>query len=370
METGDHRGQQVGEVRAHHMCPQDEAQQDEGELPALGQAHGGGERDAVGMPEKPSGDVHGQRLQDHQPQHQPRDGEGVRGHQGQIQPRPDGDEEETQEQAAERLDVGLELAAELAFRQHHACQEGAERRGEPDQLHQGRDRDHQQQGRGGEDFPQARGGDEAEERLGEVAPAGHDDGDCGHLGERLGPAGKARQEVRVMVRRRRHDARGRQQRQEGEERDHRQVLKQQDPEGSHADRALAQALFLQALQDDGRGRHGQDQAHRGPGPPVQPERQGRPARSRTPVPRTWARPTPKIAVRIFQSSAGRTSSPIRNSRITTPELAELLHLFRPADHVGERRGRSGRRRSGSPAPSPGRAAWRSAPKSRRRPGRP
>ena len=39
---------------------------------------------------------------------------------------------------------------------------------------------------------------------------------------------------------------------------------------------------------------------------------------------SWAPPRPKIAPRRLHSRAGRTSSPIRNSRITTPNSAKRI----------------------------------------------
>ena len=58
----------------------------------------------------------------------------------------------------------------------------------------------------------------------------------------------------------RHGAGYRQQRQEGEERDYRQVLEQQHAECALPHRTLPQTFLFQALQDDGGGRHGQDEA--------------------------------------------------------------------------------------------------------------
>ena len=67
---------------------------------------------------------------------------------------------------------------------------------------------------------------------------------------------------------------GRQQRQEGEQRDDRQVLEQQHAERGLAHGALSQALLLQVLQHDGRGRQRQDQAHGQRHAPVGAQDQG------------------------------------------------------------------------------------------------
>ncbi len=39
---------------------------------------------------------------------------------------------------------------------------------------------------------------------------------------------------------------------------------------------------------------------------------------------TWAPPRPKMVPRRLHSSVGRTSSPIKNSRITTPNSANFM----------------------------------------------
>ena len=69
----------------------------------------------------------------------------VRGH-------ADGHEEQAQQQALERLDVGLELVPVLAVGEQHAAEEGAEGGGEVEALgHQG-SADHQRKREGGEGF--------------------------------------------------------------------------------------------------------------------------------------------------------------------------------------------------------------------------
>ncbi len=77
--------------------------------------------------------------------------------------------------------------------------------------------------------------------------------------------------------RRRHHALGREQGQEGEQGDHRQVLQQQHPERRLADRALAQAFLLQHLQHYGGGRHGHDETDRDGALHGQSDQQGRSA---------------------------------------------------------------------------------------------
>ena len=64
-------------------------------------------------------------------------------------------------------------------------------------------------------------------------------------------------------------------------------------------------------------------------PTATASRQGRPRAIEAPaiaaaVTTTWAPPRPKITLRIDHSRAGRTSSPIRNSRMTTPNSAKVI----------------------------------------------
>ena len=55
---------------------------------------------------------------------------------GEVDARPDGDEEESQQQTLEGLEVALELVAVFAVGEDHAADERAERRGQLDHAHQ------------------------------------------------------------------------------------------------------------------------------------------------------------------------------------------------------------------------------------------
>ena len=111
-------------------------------------------------------------------------------------------------------------------------------------------------------------------------------------------------------------------RQGGEERDDRQVLEQQHAEAREPPPPRAGARARRAWR--ARSRSTTSPARCRPPRPAasrgRPPR--RPARSPHPPPTSWAAPSPKIEPRSCQSSAGRTSSPIRNSRITTPNSAK------------------------------------------------
>ncbi len=215
--------------------------------------------------------VHDQGLDRHHPDHHAQQGQGLARDDAQVQSRAHSDEEQAQQQAPERLDIGFQLAPELALGQHHAGQEGAERRRQPDHLHQGRHGDHQQQGRGGEDLAQARGGNEAEDRPDQVAPTARHHGHRAQDGQPLHPGGRVGQQAGRMGLTL-SPALG-QQGQHGEQGDDRQVLQQQHAEGRLAHRPAPQAFFLKRLQHDGGRRHGQDQAHRHGRAPVQAQRQ-------------------------------------------------------------------------------------------------
>jgi hypothetical protein len=264
---GDGGGQQGRQGRADHAGPDREGQQHEGELAALGQGGGDGGRAPGRGAEQPGQAEQDQELQRHQAQHQADQHQGLAGHQLQVDAGPDGDEEQAQQQAPERLDVGLQLAAELALGQHHPGQEGAEGGRQADGLHDAGHPDHDQQGGGGEDLAQAGLGDEAEDRPHQIAAAADHGAHGGEHRQALGPGRQVGDQAGAAV------AGGLgvdggamgQGRQQGEHRDHRQVLQQQDPEGGASDRALPQALLVEGLQHDGGGRHGQHH----------PDRQGR-----------------------------------------------------------------------------------------------
>ncbi len=119
----------------------------------------------------------------------------------------------------------------------------------------------------------------------------------------------------------------RQQRQEGEQRDHRQVLEQQHPEGGAGRPGLAAGPFLQVLQHDGGGRQRQDQPD-GQGATRQ---SGPTAGRRRPSPAALADasgppPKPKIEVRISHSRAGADLQPDQEQQDHHAELGEAHHV--------------------------------------------
>ena len=134
----------------------------------------------------------------------------------------DGDEEQAEQQALERLDVGLELVAVLGVGEQHAGEEGAERHRQPGALHQQRGADHEQQRRRREHL--AHSGC----RRRRAAPGARRTrpprrSRRRRSGRRSCRAQRARRAAAAASSRR-------QQRQQRQHRDHREVLEQQDGE--------------------------------------------------------------------------------------------------------------------------------------------
>jgi hypothetical protein len=174
-----------------------------------------------------------------------------------------GDEEQAQQKALERLEVGLELAPVLALGQQHAGEEGAERHRQPHGLHQRRRGHHQQQAGGGEDLGRSALRDPAQ-RWPQQQTAAEDDGR--HHAHGLGgrhPAAVTRGMRRLH----------RQQRQQRDDDDAAQVLEQRHAQDAAAAGGGHQVALGQRGQRDGRGALRQRQARHQRQPPVQPRGQ-------------------------------------------------------------------------------------------------
>ena len=182
----------------------------------------------------------------------------------------DGDEEEAEQEALERLDVGLELAPVFAFREQHAGEEGAERHRQAHRVHQRRGGDDEQQRRRREDLGRVALGDPAQHRPQQQSAAEDDDGD--HA-DRLGRAEPAAAVVAGG-----EGEKG----QQGEDRNRRHVLQQRDAEDAFA-RGRGQHVALgENAQADRRRRHRQAEPGDDGDVPVdaegqrpEPEQQGR-----------------------------------------------------------------------------------------------
>jgi len=144
----------------------------------------------------------------------------------------------------------------LAVGEDDAGDEGAERGGEPDELHHERDADDEQQGGRGEELALTGTRDAAEDRVDEMPTGKHHERDrendeggllpTGQRGDRGGGAGGGGGLFR------------REQRKQREDRDDGDVLEEEDGEGALARGGFKLAAFLQRLQHDRRGGHGED----------------------------------------------------------------------------------------------------------------
>ena len=167
----------------------------------------------------------------------------VRPHDLQVDGHADAHEEQREQQAAERLDVGFELVAVGRFREQHAGEERAERHRHADDLHQQRGAEHDQQRGRGHHLARAGPGEQAEERIEQIAPGEHQRGDRG--GDQRGRAcGLGHAQLRARLAGRGH------QRHQREQRHDRHVLEQQDREGALAVVLLQVAALLQDAQRD------------------------------------------------------------------------------------------------------------------------
>ena len=182
--------------------------------------------------------------------------------QRQIGRHADRDEEEAEQQALERLDVGLQLVAVFGLRQQHAGHEGAERRRQArDGREQGGAGDDEQRD-GGEDLRRLRAADGAEQRPHQEAAADQDDGDRDRRACHVVPGDVVGQSV---ARQQRHQ---RDQRNEGE------VLEQQHGERVAAGAAGEQVALGQHRQHDRGGGHRKARAEHDRARPADADRMG------------------------------------------------------------------------------------------------
>ena len=157
-----------------------------------------------------------------------------------------------EQQAAERLDVGLELMAEIRFREHQAGEEGAERHRHARALHQQRRAEHDQQGRCRHHLARSGIGQPAEERIEQITAGEHDGRNrAGHEADRHQRFAPAADFGRVARRK---------QRQQGEQRHDRDILEQQDGDGALRVGLLELAALFEDLQRDGGRRQGEREA--------------------------------------------------------------------------------------------------------------
>ncbi len=237
-----------------------EGEEDEGEFPHLGEPQGKEEILVEGETGRLPREEEDEGLDHHDGQDDGDDRQWPVHEQAEIDRRPDGDEEEAQEDSFEGFDVALQLVAVLAVGQDDAGQEGPQGGAKPHLLHDVGRSHHDEEGRDREEFPELDAADEAQEGDDDEA-AGQDHQVHGNEeGDRLGPPRQSPDQGGGPVR----DFPDRlvgQERQEGENRDDRHVLEEKNREGALPRLGSVQSLFPQGLQDDRRGGQGQGQPH-------------------------------------------------------------------------------------------------------------
>ena len=165
---GRHRNRDGGDEEIRDLGSEDavlrrERAEDERELAALREREGEEKALAGFQPKCPRQSQKDRELQRQQTEHKQRDRARLPHDEREIDARAHRDKKETEQQTFEGLDIGFELVPILAIRENDAREEGAERRGKADLLHQERDPDHEQKCGGGKHLAQMRGGDVTQE---------------------------------------------------------------------------------------------------------------------------------------------------------------------------------------------------------------
>ena len=150
--------------------------------------------------------------------------------------------------------------------------------------------------------------------------------------QHAGPVRQPRQHAAAMPGLRRHVRAVGQQRQQGEERDHRHVLEQQHREAALPRDRGRWPCSSRILQHDRGRRHGQDQSgDRAPREPTA-NRSGQPRRRRRWSATIARRPGRRCRCAFRAAAPAPTSSPIRNISITTPNSATATCSSRVREH--------------------------------------
>ena len=163
----------------------------------------------------------------------------------QVEQHANGDEEQPEEQVAEGTDYRIDLVPVLGFGEHHAGQEGPERKGQAGAVRHPRRGEHDQQYREREQLAQAAVGDDVEQRPQQPAPGGQHRDDGEHAAEH-------RQQARALAQR---VLTGDQRRGEREEGHEGEVLEQQHGKGEAPVGAVELRALRQLLQQDRRRAH-------------------------------------------------------------------------------------------------------------------
>ena len=148
----DHDHQRIGQRASHDAVVGGQAEQHEGEFAALAQGNGESARRFPVVSREPAEAEQDRCLDGHQCDGRADDRERVGEDQAEVGGHAHRDEEQPEQQALERFDVGFEFVAVFGVRKQHAGEEGAQRHRQADRTHQQGSADHHQQRRRGEDF--------------------------------------------------------------------------------------------------------------------------------------------------------------------------------------------------------------------------
>ena len=259
-----HDDQYVGRALVHEQGRHTDGENHEGELAALRECHG---RTADGPPVRRVDARDGaqtQHLDEHETDGEAENGERRLDHESDVDGHADRHEEQAEKQALEGIDIGLQLVPVLGLGEQHARQERAERHREADKIHQQRHTDDREEGRGREDLVGAELRHQPQDVAQQIVSA--EDHECDHA-HRLDDADPQRPAFGAR-------GRGRQQRQKGQHRDHRDVLEEQDGKGEASMAGRKLVAFGQRLQAKGGRRQRQGEPRDDRGLERQPERHG------------------------------------------------------------------------------------------------
>jgi hypothetical protein len=218
----------------------------EGELAALRHQHGPLQAFGMARPEQPGDHIDQEGFGDHVADDARHDELPVGGDDAKVDRHADAEEEQAEQDAAERLDVGFKLMAETRFGKQHARQECAHGHRKTGNLHGKRRTEHDEQRRRRHHLARAGGREHPEERIEQIAPGQHQrhDGTDGDADGKPAVGG---------IRRRRPRA---EQRDDGKQRHDGKVLEEQDRDDALPLQGRHRAPLLQHLHDDGgRGEH-------------------------------------------------------------------------------------------------------------------
>ncbi|GJE07820.1 hypothetical protein AOPFMNJM_3150 [Methylobacterium jeotgali] len=258
------RGERHGEARRRRIEEAEargDGEQDEGELARRRQDRRAARRVEPGRAEQPEQARHQGDLEKDRGHRRPDEKRPGGFEQTAVDRHADAHEEQAQQHAAEGLDVGLELVAEVRFGEQDAGEERPHGHGQPDLLHQERGTEHHEEGCRRHHLAGAARGEQPEERVEAVAADEHHRQDrrerLARRGDRLAEPGASGVAVPARRGQQRHQ---RQDRHDGE------VLEQQHREGAGAVGRAEVAPLLQELQRHRCGRKGErDADHQGGG---------------------------------------------------------------------------------------------------------